>query len=522
MYRIGVDVGGTNTDAVVMSGRDILAAVKVPTSGDVTSGLIGALQQVQTAAGIAPGEVGMVVIGTTHFTNAVIERRQLSETAVVRLCLPAAQCLLPMVDWPADLKSVIGDHIYLASGGMEFDGTHIAPFDPSDILRIGTAIHDKGLNAIAVCGIFSPVNDEFERHAAKLLSQTCPDAAITLSSSIGQLGLLERESATILNSALIALARKTVRALGEGLAQCGLTCPFYLSQNDGTLMGAAQAERFPVLSFASGPTNSMRGAAFLSGHQNAIVLDVGGTTTDIGLLQNGFPRQASTTVDIGGVRTNFRMPDVFSIGLGGGSIVNLGGAHFDGARGDEPTVGPQSVGYEITRRARIFGGDTLTATDVMVALGRAAIGDAARVANLDPALLAKVRAVMERRLERAVDRTRVSAAPIPIIAVGGGSILVPDQLGGTTVTRPAHFAVANAIGAAIAQTSGEVDRICSLDTQTREAALAGAEQEARDKAIQAGAVASTLTVTEREDVPLAYLRGNATRVRVKVVGELRV
>jgi N-methylhydantoinase A/oxoprolinase/acetone carboxylase beta subunit len=514
MYRIGVDVGGTNTDAVVMSGRDILAAVKVPTSSDVTSGLIGALKQVQTAAAIAPRDVGMMVIGTTHFTNAVIERRQLSETAVVRLCLPAAQCLLPMVDWPADLKSVIGDHIYLASGGMEFDGTPIAPFDPSDILRIGNAIRDKGLKAIAVCGIFSPVNDEFERQAAELLSQTCPDAAITLSSSIGQLGLLERESATILNSALIALARKTVRALGDGLVQCGLTCPFFLSQNDGTLMGAAQAERFPVLSFASGPTNSMRGAAFLSGHQNAIVLDVGGTTTDIGLLQNGFPRQASTTVDIGGVRTNFRMPDVFSIGLGGGSIVNLGGA--------APAVGPQSVGYEITSKARVFGGDVLTATDVTVALGRATIGDPTRVANLDPMLLAKVRAVMERQLDRAVDRTRVSAAPIPIIAVGGGSILVPDQLGGTTVTRPAHFAVANAIGAAIAQTSGEVDRICSLDNQTREAALAAAEQEARDKAIQAGAVASTLTVTEREDVPLAYLRGNATRVRVKVVGELRV
>jgi N-methylhydantoinase A/oxoprolinase/acetone carboxylase beta subunit len=219
-------------------------------------------------------------------------------------------------------------------------------------------------------------------------------------------------------------------------------------------------------------------------------------------------------VDIGGVRTNFRMPDVFSIGLGGGSIVNLG----NGAA----TVGPLSVGYEITRRARVFGGDVLTATDVTVALGRAAIGDPTRVADLDPTLLAKVRAVMERHLERAVDRTRVSAAAIPIIAVGGGSILVPDQLGGTTVTRPAHFAVANAIGAAIAQTSGEVDRICSLDTQTREAALADAEQEARDKAIQAGAVASTLTVTEREDVPLAYLRGNATRVRVKVVGELRV
>jgi N-methylhydantoinase A/oxoprolinase/acetone carboxylase beta subunit len=514
MYRIGVDVGGTNTDAVVMAGREILAAVKVPTSADVTGGLMQALKQVQDSARIAAGDVAMVVIGTTHFTNAVIERRHLSPTAVVRLCLPAAQCLLPMVDWPQDLRAAVGEHIYLASGGMEFDGTPIAPFDPDEIKRIGTSIRDKGLQSIAVCGVFSPVNDRSERAAGELLAEICPDAAITLSASIGQLGLLERESATILNSALVNLARKTVRSLGEGLAQCGLHCPFFLSQNDGTLMDAAQAGRFPVLSFASGPTNSMRGAAFLSGHQDAIVLDVGGTTTDIGLLQSGFPRQASTTVDIGGVRTNFRMPDVFSIGLGGGSIVR--------SEGPEPMVGPQSVGYEITRRARVFGGDVLTATDVAVALGHTGIGNAALVTGLDGELLARIRRVMERRFEIAVDRCRVSSAAIPILAVGGGSILVPDRLGGATVSRPAHFAVANAIGAAIAQTSGEVDRICSLDTLTRESALAGAEQEAREKAIKSGAIAETLTVTEREDVPLAYLRGNATRVRVKVVGDLRV
>jgi len=213
MYRIGVDVGGTNTDAVIMAGREILAAVKVPTSADVTSGLIGALRQVQEIARISPSDVVMVVIGTTHFTNAVIERRQLSSTAVVRLCLPAAQCLLPMVDWPDDLRAAVGDHLFLASGGMEFDGTPIAPFDPAEIARIGTTIRDRGLRAVAVCGVFSPVNDEFERRAAEILAETCPDAMITLSSSIGQLGLLERESATILNSALINLARRTVGAL---------------------------------------------------------------------------------------------------------------------------------------------------------------------------------------------------------------------------------------------------------------------------------------------------------------------
>jgi N-methylhydantoinase A/oxoprolinase/acetone carboxylase beta subunit len=114
----------------------------------------------------------------------------------------------------------------------------------------------------------------------------------------------------------------------------------------------------------------------------------------------------------------------------------------------------------------------------------------------------------------------MSPDPIPVIAVGGGSILMPDTLDGLEVIRPEHFAVANAIGAAIAQTSGEVDRIYSLENRSRESALADAEQEARQKAVAAGALPDSILVTEREDVPLSYLRGNATRVRVKVIGDM--
>jgi N-methylhydantoinase A/oxoprolinase/acetone carboxylase beta subunit len=511
MYRIGVDVGGTNTDAVVMTGREILAAVKVPTSADVTHGLIDALRQVLTQAAIERSQIGLVVIGTTHFTNAVIERRRLSPTAAVRLCLPAAQCLPPMVDWPSDLRMALGEHIYFAQGGLEFDGTPIASFDPAEIRRIGAQIRASGIKSIAVTGVYAPVRDHYEQQAASLLLAECPDASITISSAIGQLGFLERESATILNSALRDLAQETVTSLCRAVAECGIEAPMFLSQNDGTLLEAEQAKRFPVLTFASGPTNSMRGAAFLSGHGDAIVLDVGGTTTDVGLLHHGFPRQASTTVDIGGVRTNFRMPDVFSIGLGGGSIVE--DAEL------APRIGPSSVGFQITQRGRLFGGDTLTATDLAVAGGRASLGDPSRLNGLDPELVRRGLDRIDQMLDAAVDRTRISPEPIPIIVVGGGSILVGPHIGGVAVVRPAHFAVANAIGAAIAQTGAEVDRIYLLDTQTRESALNDAETEARRKAIAAGAIAESISVTEREDVPLAYLRGNATRVRVKVVGD---
>ena len=512
MYRIGVDVGGTNTDAVVMEHREVRAAVKVPTTRDVMDGLMQALSRVLEAARLAPGQVGLVVIGTTHFTNAVIERRHLARTAVVRLSRPANRCLPPMVDWPQDLRDTVGELFYEAGGGFNFDGSPITPLSADEVMKIGDDINARGIETIAVTGIFGPIRDEAERAAARILAERCPGAAVTCSADIGQLGFLERESAGILNASLRRLARRTVDSLQKGVAGCGLRCPLFLSQNDGTLMDAVTAARLPVLTFASGPTNSMRGAAFLSGESEAIVLDIGGTTTDVGLLQKGFPRQASTTVDVGGVRTNFRMPDVFSIGLGGGSEVR--------EQAGSLSVGPRSVGYELTRLARVFGGETLTATDIAVAAGRADIGKAARVSGLDTSLVRRALEAIEAKLALAVDRTRVSAAPIPIIAVGGGSILMPGRLAGLEVIRPPHFAAANAIGAAIAQTSGLVDRIYSLDGMTSEAALAAAERDARAQATAAGAVETSIVVTEREDVPLAYLRGNATRVRVKVVGDL--
>jgi len=185
-------------------------------------------------------------------------------------------------------------------------------------------------------------------------------------------------------------------------------------------------------------------------------------------------------------------------------------------------IGPRSVGYELTRRARAFGGETLTATDIAVAAGRAAIGEPARVAGLESDLVRRALENIESQLALAVDRTRLSAEPIALIAVGGGGILMPKRLAGLEVIRPPYFAAANAIGAAIAQTSGEVDRIFSLESLTREAALAEAEAEARRQAVAGGALEGSIVVTEREDVPLAYLKGNATRVRVKVVGDLEL
>jgi N-methylhydantoinase A/oxoprolinase/acetone carboxylase beta subunit len=512
--RIGIDVGGTNTDAVLLEEDAVAAAVKTPTTPDVTSGITRALAAlVEQAPGAREAEAAM--IGTTHFTNAVVQRRDLGRVAAVRVGLPSGASLPPFVDWPEDLAELVRAEVVMLEGGHEFDGRPLVPFDTRGMRAAARRIRDAGIRSVAIAAVFSPLNASGEEEAAAILRDECPDVAVTLSHRLGRIGLLERENAALLNACLIELARRTTRAFTEALRASGIAAPLYLTQNDGTVMLAEVAEAYPVYSFASGPTNSMRGAAFLSKRDEALVVDVGGTTTDIGSLRHGFPREANNVVEIGGVRTLFRMPDLLSMGLGGGTKVLAPGV------GTAPvlTIGPASVGYRLTEQALVFGGDVLTVTDVAVAAGLIDLGDRARVASLPAALVKEALARIRTMIEEGVDRMKTDAGEAPLIAVGGGSFLVPPHLAGVSeVLNVPHQAVANAVGAAIAQVSGEVDQI--FQDLSRDEAIARARRAAEDKAVAAGADRATINVVEVEDLPLAYLPGNSLRTRVRVVGEI--
>lgn len=512
MARLGIDVGGTNTDAVLLDRGEVLAWAKHPTTPDVSSGILAAVRDVLGQAPLAPSEISAVMLGTTHFTNAVVQRRDLARSAVIRLGLPATTSIPPLEDWPDDLRDAVAELTVILPGGHQFDGREISPLDWQVLKQLAEELRRRGVDTAAVTAVFSPAIPTHENAVAEFLTAHVPGLRVTCSREIGRIGLLERENAAALNAALVPLAERTVRAFQQALSRLGLEAPLYLSQNDGTLMTAEFAARYPVLTFASGPTNSMRGAAVLSGLSDAIVLDVGGTTTDGGALVNGFPREASFAVVIGGVRTNFRMPDVVSIGLGGGSLVGPDGS----------TVGPQSVGYRLSSEALVFGGSRLTASDIAVAARRARFGDPSRVAHLPTELVRQALATIDQRLAELVDSLKTTPGAVPVIVVGGGSVLVPDHLeGASEVIRPPHAAVANAIGAAIAQVSGEIDRIVSLEGQTREAALAAARADACRAAVAAGADPASVTVVELEEIPIAYLPSNAVRIRVKAVGDLR-
>ena len=208
------------------------------------------------------------------------------------------------------------------------------------------------------------------------------------------------------------------------------------------------------------------------------------------------------------------MPDVVSIGLGGGSIVRV-------ADDGTVTVGPDSVGYEITERALVFGGDVMTATDVAVRLGMAEVGDASLVAGIPEETARRAMEVIRDLAEDAIDMMKVSSDPIDVVLVGGGAIVLPHDLAGTAkVFAPEHAGCANAIGSAISKVSGIYEALVDYDKVPREQALETARASAIETAVEAGAVRETVEVIDAEDVPLAYYPGHTNRVKVKAAGDL--
>lgn len=538
MYRIGVDVGGTNTDAAILDvsaastpSRGVLASSKSPTTQDVTSGIKTAVEAVLQKAAVDSGKVLNVAIGTTHFVNAVVQAdaRRLSRVAVVRLCGPFTRQVPPFADFPHVHRKIMQGPTFYIDGGLEIDGREISTLKLEQIKDVVDDLKKEGVDTVALVGVFSPLDHQgiHEERCRALMLEQNPSLSIVCSHAIGNVGLLERENATILNASILALAKKTVRAFVNAMAQLHLTCQLFLTQNDGTLTDAETAAKYPIKTFASGPTNSMTGAVFLAAldvagsslaDKQTVIVDIGGTTTDIcALMPSGFPRQAPAFVEVGGVRTAFSMPEVLSIGLGGGSIVS-----HDETTG-AVTVGPESVGYQLPEKARVFGGDILTATDIVVASGFQDIGDKSRVTSLSREVVFKARQKMKSMLEDIIEDMKVSSLPVVAIICGGGSILQMDQLQGVSeCIIPPHHDSANAVGAAIAKVAGELDIIEILAGRDEDAVMEEAKRRAIDLAVTRGAERDDVQIAEIEKMPLQYASNKATRIKIKAVGRLRI
>jgi len=511
-YRLGIDVGGTNTDAVVLAeDGEPLVSTKTETSEDITGGILTVFDDILSRGRVAVEEISQVMLGTTHCTNAIAERSGLSDVGVIRLGAPATASVMPMTEWPDELIDAIGDNVALLDGGHEYDGRLLNDLDETAVRS--TVREFDGVDAFAVTSVFSPIREEHERRVKSIIREvTGEEVAVSLSHEIGNIGLIERENATILNAALTGVAERAADSFLSAMQQREVDATLYFARNDGTLMNLLQATRYPLFMVASGPANSIRGAAHLSGVQNGIVIDVGGTTTDVGVIREGFPRESSAATEIGNVKASFHLPDIVSLAIGGGSMVE-----------DEESsvrVGPESVGRKLTELSRVFGGDVLTMTDVAAASGAVSIGH--EPIDVSPDVIASVREHVREEITTAVTKLRSGPDPVPAVIVGGGSFLIPDDIEGISeIHRPDYYTTANAIGVATAQVSGQSDRLYDLDDRSRPEALSLAKQRAIDDAVKNGAEEESISVLSVEETPLTYLAENVVRIKVDVAGDLR-
>lgn len=510
MKKLSVDVGGTNTDAVLMDDHRFIDGIKIPSQLDIEKSILAAIDHLQDKNSEQFANLDCVTLGTTQFTNAVIQRKYLTPVMCLRCGLPSGRGLPPGLGWPDDLRDATITAAHYFHGGHLYSGQPISEFSVTDRNSLINLLKQNVSAPIAIASPFSPLIQALEEEIAELIASLDPERPVTLSHQMGGLGLIERENAAILNAALRPYARDVVTSYTNAFLERGIRCPFLISQNDGTLMSANRVIQFPALTFASGPTNSIQGAAELLGIKEAVVIDVGGTTSDIGVLQKGQPRRSNQIVQIESVRTNFRMPDLVSIGLGGGTIVH-----------DNGDFGPESLGFELKQRAKAFGGDVITLTDIAIARGRMLIGQPELLKDIPTTMIEAAETHMRAKLLHHVDVMKGDNPTIPVIVVGGGAEILRGVVPGDWQFVDEEISgLVNAIGASTAQASGYAEMIINYDEESRESAISRVSSLALENLEASGGNPLQYEIIDVDEAHVPYLGENWFRLKVILRGEL--
>jgi N-methylhydantoinase A/oxoprolinase/acetone carboxylase beta subunit len=333
-YLIGVDTGGTYTDAAVIEARGhrIIATAKaITTKGDLAVGVAEAISQAiaKLPHEVPPQDVAMVSVSTTLATNAVVEGHG-SATGVILIGFDAA-----MVERTGIAKAFPETPIAAIAGGHNYAGDAACPLD-LQALEAAVRSMDARVDAFAVAGAFAVRNAAHE-HAARELIVALSGKPVTLSTELSSaLDAPRRALTAVLNARLIPRISGLISAVQRAMAQLSIACPLMIVKGDGSLALAESVATRPIETVLSGPAASLVGAQWLSGLDSFILSDMGGTTTDVGLLLNGRPQVKEEGAEVGGWRTMVRAIDVRTIGLGGDSEVTL---HANG----RIQIGPQRV-----------------------------------------------------------------------------------------------------------------------------------------------------------------------------------
>jgi N-methylhydantoinase A len=541
---IGLDVGGTHTDVVLLGEEGLLREVKISTrSSDLFGTVLDGIDRI--TEGIDPKEISRAVLSTTLTTNAIVQ----GENPAVGMIVSAG----PGID-PEAFRT--NEHYHAVSGAIDHRGREVRPIDPDEIAAIAEEFKAAGIRNIGIVSKFCTRNPSHENQIHDILKADFGKIFMGRQVS-GSLNFPRRIATTYLNAAVRPVHKRFYEAVQNSLENKGLDFPIYVLKADGGTMSFGASLDFPAQSILSGPAASVMGAiAFAPQEGECLVMDIGGTTTDMAILVDGAPLLDPLGITLGPHKTLIRSLETLSIGVGGDSAVTV-------ADGDL-RIGPGRQGP-----AMAFGGPVPTPTDALFVLDKMTDGDRDRaaegIAAIGAALGMSPEAAAGKIFDAACRRILAAARgmvagvnskpvytihelkegltvrPREILILGGPAPYFVDRIGQLSdfdVKVVPRWPVANAVGAGLARTTCEVSLFA--DTQQgmaaapeegfaasvgknydRKAAVAQAEKLLREKALKMGAGDEDLETEVIEEMQFNMVKGFYTtgrniRVRVQV------
>ena len=331
---LGVDTGGTYTDAVLLRDEEavIASAKALTTRADLAEGVGAAVAAVLEAAKVAPGEIGLAALSTTLATNALVEG-QGGRVALIYIGFRARD-----LEAHGLAEALKGDPHLVLAGGHDHAGAEVAPLDEA-ALRVFLEAHRDAVSGYAVAGQFATRNPAHERRAAELVAEITGRPVSASHQLSARLNGPKRALTAVLNARLIGMIDRLIGRAETRLRELGIAAPLMVVRGDGALISAAEARARPIETILSGPAASLVGARWMTGADRALVSDIGGTTTDVGLLRDGRPAIDPAGARVGAYRTMVEAVAMRTTGLGGDSEV-----HFlsEGLAGGV-TLGPRRV-----------------------------------------------------------------------------------------------------------------------------------------------------------------------------------
>jgi len=538
---IGIDVGGTHTDAVLLKNRRLCRKVKIETRTDhLDLSLLEAADQILAGEDIT--KIDRITVSTTLSTNAIIQHK-IDRVGMVISAGPGLS--------PSQLPHF--EDLYPLSGYMNHRGIEAAPLKEQEIKEILADFRNKGIRLAGVVGKFSCRNPQHEIRIREYLDKDVDHVSLGHRMS-GQLNFPRRMATTYLNTAVWPLHNRFVHEIEQFIADRRISAPVYILKADGGTFNLPASASFPGQAILSGPAASVMGTLnIVAPGEDAVVLDIGGTTTDIALFAEGAPLLEPLGVTLGGYKTLIRGLQTRPIGVGGDSVVTLSEGCL--------VIGPERKGP-----AAALGGPAPTPTDAMIVSGRLNLGDRnaaeASLQTLAGPLGYTVREAAEAifsltcdLIVRAVKDTleEINSRPVYTIhemlegktliprvvyVVGGPAGIMASELGKRltcTAHVPEHAEVANAIGAALARTTAEVSLLADTEQGTltigedglrktissrftREETIAAAREKLQEKALDFGADPDDLSVEITEDQVFSMVRdfySTGKNIRIK-------